>query len=186
MTDFPRWQDYQPPDFELLGRLALEYGPLREVEVSDPRSAIDNRTAVRVYLLQQGVRGVLFERLVEPYDLGFYLRSDGKSTPIPGMRLRAQQAAQGFCKDIVSVRHDLDYYRGLPGRAAADHWYHLGQRALGEQSVIAAAEYLCLRAVGWAAWRRHARKRATIPGYGSDAHIHRMPRIACHHAGGVH
>ncbi len=181
MKKFPAWDVYQPPSDAELTALAAEHAGLRESEVSDRDSPLDNRTAIRIFLRQRGITGALYDRLVEPYDIGYYLRSDGKSTPIPSMRLRRDQAESGFCKDIIAVRHDLEYYRGVPGRAEADIRYREGQQALGASFLVASAEYLVLAAVGWVAWNEHAEQRRRIAGYGKDHYIFQLPKVDCSH-----
>ncbi|MEZ6044601.1 MAG: hypothetical protein R3C11_03265 [Planctomycetaceae bacterium] len=107
---FPSSLEYCPPQDHELDHLVNQFPNLGHHEIHNPNSVIDNRTAIRVFLRSRGVTGLLFERMVEPYDIGFYKKCDGKSSPVN--RLPVIQRKSGFKRDIVSVRHDLDYYRG--------------------------------------------------------------------------
>jgi hypothetical protein len=120
------------------------------------------------------VKGELFDRLVEPYDNGFYKKSDGKSSPLGFLKITRVQRLLGFRKDIVSVRHDLDYYRGNPKRERADEYYLNSQLMLGSHKWLAKIEYLALRAFGWSAWKRHEEKRDSVFGYSTDQYISQL------------
>jgi len=179
MATFPSKAEYGagPSDDELdvllAGRTSVE-----ESEFNDPDAEIDNRTAVRMFLKVRQVSAETFAALVEPYDLGFYKKSDGKSTPIPFMRIPRFLKVLGLKRDIVAVRHDLDYYRGIPDREPADRHYLDRQKEVGERKWVAAMEWFALRLVGGFSWKRHKKKRLTIDGYGSDDFIRQLPDIA--------
>ena len=159
-------------DAMLVGRTSVE-----ESEFNDPKADIDNRTAVRLFLKLRGVSAETFAALVEPYDLGFYKKSDGKSTPIPFMRIPRFLKVLGLKRDIVAVRHDLDYYRGIPDREPADRAYLDRQTEVGERKWVAAMEWFALRLVGRFSWKRHENKRLTIDGYGTDEYIAHLPEV---------
>ncbi|WP_305908745.1 hypothetical protein Q9L42_009160 [Methylomarinum sp. Ch1-1] len=146
--------------------------------INNPDSKLDNRIAVRMFLALRGIKGQLYQNLVEPYDNGFYKRADGKSHPVPWLRVPRFLRVLGFDKDIVSIRHDLDYYRGHVGdgqaiggkaqRKKADIAYRESQNAVGERNWIIYTDYLGLRLFGWYSWKNHQFKRQTIDGYGTD------------------
>ncbi len=159
-------------DTMLVGRTSVE-----ESEFNDPNAEIDNRDAVRMFLRLRGVSAETFAALVEPYDLGFYKKSDGKSTPIPFMRIPRFIKVLGLKRDIVAVRHDLDYYRGTPDREPADRHYLDRQKEVGERKWVAAMEWFALRLVGGISWNRHKNKRLTIDGYGTDKFIAQLPEV---------
>lgn len=162
------------PTFEQAQELAKEMPHITAEHCNDPNVEIDNRIAIRILLcnLTDGdLPREVYERIVEPYDIGFYRKSDGKSTPLRWLKVTRKQRRLGVRKDIVSVRHDLDYYRGRPKRRRADGWYRRSQRALGNGGLLTWLEYGALRLAGRGAWRSHARKRDTVPGYGQDPYI---------------
>lgn len=172
-NQFPTLENYEEPDCdEICGFLDGDTDVIGDV--SDWRSSVDNRTAIRLLLMLRGIANDSFRILVEPYDNGYYKRADGKSSPFGLFKIARFQKVMGFKKDIVSIRHDLDYYRGLD-RKAADMRYRDLQIELGYQSWRAKAEYAALRSFGAIAWRSHEKKRGRIPGYGSDEYISSLP-----------
>lgn len=141
-----------------------------ELDVSATRNSINNLVSVRLYLLLRGVSTPSYKLLVEPYDNGYYKKSDGKSTPFGIFKIAAIQKRLRFSKDIVAVRHDFDYYTGM-NREEADKRYRDLQIECGHSRWKAVLEYRALRLFGGVAWRNHAKKRATIEGYGTVAYI---------------
>ena len=178
MAEFPSIAEYGsgPSDAELYALLAGR-DRVDEFEFNDPSAVIDNRTAVRMFLRLRNVTGPTFDALIEPYDLGFYKKSDGKSTPIPFMRIPRFLKILGLKKDIVSVRHDLEYYRGKPEREPADKNYLDRQKEIGERKWVAAMEWIALRLIGWVSWHNHKKKRATITDYGTNEYIPILPNV---------
>jgi hypothetical protein len=178
MASFPSIEEYGagPSEDELnamfAGRTSIE-----ESEFNDPNSETDNRDAVRMFLKLQGVPKETFDALIEPYDLGFYKKSDGKSTPISFLRVPQFLKKWGFKKDIVSVRHDLDYYRGQPRRNTADKNYLVRQKEVGEKKWVAAMEWFALWLFGKFSWKSHKKKRQTITDYGTNEYIPNLPNI---------
>ncbi|MDH3672552.1 MAG: hypothetical protein OES46_15580 [Gammaproteobacteria bacterium] len=142
-----------------------------EVISSDPSSEIDNRYSVRKLLDLRQVEGGLKKLLVEPYDNGYYKKSDGKSTPLSFMRVPRFLRILGFRKDIVSVRHDYDYYKSELPRRAADKNYLTGQIAVGQHAFYAWIEYFFLRLAGIYAWHRHGKRKKENADYGTDEYI---------------
>ena len=178
MATYPSKEEYgSGPSEEQLDALLAGRTSVDEAEFNDPSVEIDNRTAVRMFLRLRRVSLETFSALVEPYDLGFYKKSDGKSTPIPFMRIPRFLKVLGLKRDIVAVRHDLDYYRGTPDREPADNSYRSRQKEVGERRWIAAMEWFALRLVGRFSWNRHKKKRQTIEGYGTDDFISQLPGI---------
>lgn len=175
---FPSILEYTPPSWEELGQLTSETPTIEDHHINDPNSPIDNRTAIRIFLHQQGVSGILFDRLVEPYDLGFYKKCDGKSSPV--YKLSQTQRKFGFKRDIVAVRHDLDYYRGLPSRRIADYFYLISQQAVGEPVSMSYIEWAALKLFGQKAWDAHREKRTANPDYGRDDFISFLPDQIIH------
>lgn len=170
---FPASEDYRQPDCDAICDL-LNSGTDVIGDVSDWRSSVDNRTAIRLLLMLRGVASASFAVLVEPYDNGYYKRADGKSSPFGIFKIARFQKVLGFRKDIVAIRHDLDYYRGVE-RKEADKRYLDLQIELGYQGWRARAEYAALRSFGAIAWRAHKKKRERIPGYGTDQYIPSLP-----------
>jgi len=144
------------------------------LDVSATRNKMDNTVSVRLYLLLRGVSTGSYNILVEPYDNGYYKRADGKSTPFGIFKIAAVQKRLRFRKDIVSVRHDLDYYTGVD-RKVADQRYRDLQIEVGHSKWKTALEYTALRMFGSIAWNKHAEKRRSTPGYGTVAYIKNMP-----------
>ena len=145
-----------------------------KLDVSATRNSMDNTVSVRLYLLLRGVSTDTYNILIEPYDNGFYKRADGKSTPFGIFKIASVQKRLRFKKDVVSVRHDLDYYLGV-SRKEADERYRDLQNEVGHHKWKTALEYGALRLFGRIAWRAHAQKRATIEGYGTVAYIKKLP-----------
>ena len=158
-------EPYVPPSEE---ELALFQGEFEDL-IYDNTANIDQRTAVRIFLTLRKVRYDLLLRLAEPYDLGFHKKSDGKSHPVEWARIPRFLRVLHFKKDIVSVRHDLDYYRGFTDKSKKDetavHWtpeerkladelYYEGQLAVGERKWICKLEYWALRLFGGCAWAK--------------------------------
>jgi hypothetical protein len=167
----------EPTEFQL-ERLVQKLPSLKVAQAKDPKEQIDNRIAIRILLWKHTsgqISKELLHRLSEPYDNGYYKKSDGKSTPIPWLKMNSEQEHAGIKKDIVSVRHDLDYYRGSPQRLEADLFYLLCQHCIGSNRVLATLEYIVLRIFGFLAWNKHKRKRETILGYGTDEYIKQLP-----------
>jgi len=175
---FPSLLEYTPPNDEELDLLVSSHPQMDDHCINDPNSELDNRTAIRIFLRARGVKGMLFERLVEPYDLGFYKKCDGKSSPV--YKLSSTQRKHGFKRDIVAVRHDLDYYRGLPSRRIADWFYLISQQAVGEPVPMAYIEWTALKLFGQKAWEAHRDKQRSIPGYGLDDFILSLPDQIIH------
>ena len=145
-----------------------------QLDVSATRNELDNRVSVRLYLLLRGISTSSYNILVEPYDNGYYKRADGKSTPFGIFKIAFIQKRLGFKKDIVSVRHDLDYYLGVDRKVADDRYKQL-QIEAGHHKWKAGLEYRALRLFGGIAWNGHANKRATIEGYGTVEYIKQLP-----------
>lgn len=184
----PGEEEYQAASDEELELLRSEAPRDLEYLVNDPASKIDNRTAVRFVLALRSVSGDMFRRLVRPYDIGFYKKSDGKSHPLWFLRIPRFLRVLGFRKDIVAVRHDFDYYRGRSSdsdtepdrydpteRLRADRNYRAGQIAVGLWRWAAWIEYFALRVGGWWSWRNHRRKSEQIDGYGTIGYIPQLP-----------
>ncbi|QDU82097.1 hypothetical protein Pla110_38520 [Polystyrenella longa] len=170
---FPSFLEYCPPDDAELDELANQFPEMGEHEIHDPNSKIDNRTAIRIFLRSRGVTGLLFDRLIEPYDLGFYKKCDGKSSPVN--RLPVIQRKSGFKRDIVSVRHDLDYYRGKPSRRVADWFYVISQIAVGEAVPMSWVEWSAVRLFGYKAWKSHRLCQLENALYGKNDYIVSLP-----------
>lgn len=141
---------------------------------SDPSSEIDNRYSVRKLLDLRQVEEGLMKLLVEPYDNGYYKKSDGKSTPLSFMRVPRFLRILGFHKDIVSVRHDYDYYTGALPRRVADKSYLHGQIAVGQHAFFAWIEYFFLRLAGLRAWHLHRKRKKENADYGTDEYIPKL------------
>lgn len=146
-----------------------------------PNSVADNRYTAERYLEFRKVSQDLKEQLLEPYHNGFYKKADGKSAPLSFMRVPRFLRVLGFFKDIVSVRHDFDYYRGKPSRRDADKNYREGQLAVGHSAPLAYAEFFFLRIFGYFAWSRHELKRKRISEYGEDSYIKNLPDVTNKH-----
>lgn len=170
---FPSYFEYCPPTGRELDQLAAENPEVSQREIHNPDSPIDNRTAIRIFLHSRRVKGLLFDRLVEPYDLGFYKKCDGKSSPVN--RLPIIQRKSGFKRDIVSVRHDLDYYRGKPSRRVSDWFYVISQIAVGEGVPMSWIEWSALRLFGHSAWKAHRERAIENNLYGRDDFIVSLP-----------
>ncbi|MCA9041053.1 MAG: hypothetical protein KDA65_11945 [Planctomycetaceae bacterium] len=170
---FPSYLEYCPPGDTELDELAVQHPNMGEHEIHNPNSIIDNRTAIRVFLRSRGVKGLLFDRLVEPYDIGFYKKCDGKSSPVN--RLPMVQRKSGFKRDIVAVRHDLDYYRGKPSRRVSDWFYVISQIAVGEGAPMSWVEWTALRLFGHRAWKAHRDRALENALYGRDDYIISLP-----------
>ncbi|MFV2055037.1 MAG: hypothetical protein ACC707_01165 [Thiohalomonadales bacterium] len=175
VTEHPGISDYKGPDREAFCRL-LHDGTHNFLDnnILNERNSLDNRTTVRMILLLRGVKRETYDQLVEPYDTGFYRRTDGKSSPLGIFKIAPIQRKLGFTKDIVSIRHDLDYYSGVE-RSLADARYRDNQIELGYPKWRAIGEYWALRAFGWKAWNKHKTRRENIAGYGTLAYIAQMP-----------
>ena len=145
-----------------------------KLDVSSTVNDIDNTVSVRLYMLLRGINNDTYNTLLEPYDNGYYKRSDGKSSPFGFFKIEHAQNILGFKKDIVSVRHDFDYYLGLD-RKEADSRYKELQLELGHYKWVVKIEYFVLRALGWKAWNSHRDKRDSIEGYGKIEHIVNLP-----------
>lgn len=167
MDTFPAKSEYHPINRFDMAELTMLFREDNLPDPLDPNSPIDNRTAVRMYMALARVPAAIRERIVEPWDSGFYKVSDGKSHPISWMKLPRRLRKLHFDKDIVSVRHDWDYYSGCCTQKEADEHYYRGQVALGMRPWTARLEWLALRTFGRRSWKRHARKRDSIPGYGT-------------------
>lgn len=138
--------------------------------IANPESSYDNAASLRKYLeLVQCPLNVKRELLV-PWDNGFYLLSDGKSHPVKWARLPSRLRALGLNLDPPAVLHDYRYYVGT-ARSRADKEYYNNQLALGMPQALAVAEFWALRCGGWLAYVRHAQRRESIPGYGTDRYI---------------
>lgn len=144
------------------------------LDVNATRNKLDNTLSVRLYLLLRGVCTDSYTILVEPYDNGYYKRADGKSTPFGIFKIAAVQKRLRFKKDIVAVRHDFDYYTGVK-REVADTRYRDLQIEVGYSKWKAHLEYMALALFGGIAWHAHAKKRATVKGYGTIEHIKTLP-----------
>lgn len=179
MAKFPTIAEYgSGPSEEELDALVFGRTSVEEFEFNDPSAEIDNRTAVRMFLRIRNVPPQTFDALIEPYDLGFDKKSDGKSTPIFFMRIPRFLKVLGLKRDIVSVRHDLEYYRGIPAQRSADNNYLDRQREIGERKWIATMEWFALRIVGRFSWNSHKNKRRTVPDYGTDEFIPNLPDVS--------
>ena len=176
-SKFPSRAQYTPPGRVELNRRMVARGAPELVDLADPDADIDNRDAVRMWLLIRGIEGNRWARLVEPYDLGYHYVSDGKSHPVPRWRIPARFRRSKLNKDPAAVRHDLEYYLQEKTRRVADQNYLHDQISCGMPRVLAATEFSFLRAFGWCAWNTHARrarrdaKSGRVPAYGSRARI---------------
>lgn len=171
---FDSSRDFIPPSPYQLGRLASKYPELTTSDAIDQDHHLDNRLAVRI-LIWKSKNGdltvELFNRLVEPYDNGYYLKADGKSSPIWWTKVMGLQKLLGVQKDIAAVRHDYDYYRGKPKRKLADKYYFYSQISLGQSIFWAKIEYFALRLFGCGPWDRHREKNKDNKDYGTDPYI---------------
>lgn len=184
----PEAEEYSPALDEEMELLRSDSPKGLEFLVNDPASKIDNRTAVRFILALRNVSGEMFRRLTKPYDIGFYKKSDGKSHPLWFLRTPRFLRVFGFKKDIVAVRHDFDYYRGLSGeskrgagryhrseRLRADQHYRRAQIDVGLWRIAAGIEFWTLRAAGWWSWGRHRKRSRLIEGYGTIDYVPKLP-----------
>jgi len=144
------------------------------MDVGATKNTLDNTVSVRLYLLLRGTSTEVYDVLVEPYDNGYYKRADGKSSPFGFFKVEFVQKKIGFKKDIVSVRHDFDYYTGID-RKDADERYRDLQLKLGHPRWVVAIEYRALRWFGGFAWKKHEKRRESEPGYGLVEHITNLP-----------
>ena len=173
----PKRKTFDEPTSEQLDYLVKKYPGISQDDANDPSKEMDNRIAVRILLWRLNIGKLspgLFSRLVEPYDIGFYKKSDGKSSPFGFMKVMGIQKLFGVKKDIVSVRHDLDYYRGNPNRLKSDLYYLRSQKALDQSSFFSRIEYTALRWFGCPAWNKHKKKRIKDSCYGTDAYIPKL------------
>lgn len=144
------------------------------MDIGATKNTLDNTVSVRLYLLLRGTSREIYNVLVEPYDNGYYKRADGKSSPFGVFKLEFVQKKIGFKKDIVSVRHDFDYYTGID-RKVADKRYRDLQLDLGHYPLLVAMEYRALRVFGGFAWKNHDKRRKSEPGYGLVEYITNLP-----------
>ena len=162
------------PSTYQLDKLCQRYPSLSIDDVNNPKHFLDNRLSVRIlvwHLTQRHISQELFDRLVEPYDNGFYKLSDGKSTPLWWTKVTGFQKWLGVKKDIAAVRHDLDYFRLTPTQKKADQYYFESQVALHKRPGWAKLEYYSLRLFGWHARSKHVWRTFLNPKYGTDAYI---------------
>ena len=174
----PEKKEFIVPTERQLIRLTQKYPFMVPDEAVHPDFWMDNRLSVRILIwlhFEGNISSEIFDRLIEPYDNGYYKKSDGKSTPFFWMKVTGYQRILGLKKDIVSVRHDLDYYRGKPPRKEADQLYFSSQIDLGQKKFLASVEYWFLKQFGRIAWSSHRSKQTTIPGYGTDEYIPSLP-----------
>lgn len=145
------------------GRLARD---LADVAFLD-RFGIDVRDTAH-YLLWGAVLGAGlpeqdYHAMMEPYLNGYWKKTDGMSSPV---------FSHDMCRPIF-YRHDYDYYRGLH-RGTADLDMANRMRYFPFSTLQRFLIYRTVRLVAWRAYRIHAKRRKTIPGYGTDAHIKSM------------
>jgi len=181
MSQFPSPEEFRPPPIsDLPIKEATEL--CRRFSFDDPKLPIDNRIAIRCFLVSRGIaNGPLFDRIVKVYDNGWYKKSNGKSSPIVKVPRFIRKA--GFKKDIAAVRHDYDYYRGFPPQKEAEQWYLTFQIKIGYWKPWAWIEYIALRLLGESAWKYHEKKRKKctknidekIIRYGTDEYIPYLP-----------
>ena len=167
-------EDIIPPSKYQLERLCEKYQSLSIEDVNNPNHYLDNRLAVRIliwHLKQREISYELFNRLVEPYDNGYYKLSDGKSTPLWWTKVTGLQKWLGIKKDIAAVRHDLDYFRLNPLKEKADQYYFDSQIALKKNATWAKIEFYALRLFGWHARSRHVWETFLNSKYGTDSYI---------------
>ncbi|MCW8956555.1 MAG: hypothetical protein OQL09_06700 [Gammaproteobacteria bacterium] len=172
--NFPSIEEYTEPDCDQFCEILHGKYSFINLDVSDRRKNIDNRTLVRLFLLLRGVKDESFKLLVEPYDNGFYKRADGKSSAFGVFKVARVQKILRFKKDIVSIRHDWDYYTGVDQKIADKRYLKL-QIEVGYQKWRAKFEYRLLRMFGQIAWSVHKKKRDQIPEYGTKAYIRKLP-----------
>lgn len=179
---FASKEEYKPLESVDIGKLSqnetlelLKKTPaVAEMYSNDPDVGMDNRDAIRLLLKLRRIEPPLFELIVTPYDNGYYKKCDGKSTPLSFMKVPRFLRLFGFWKDVVSVRHDYDYYRGTD-QQEADRRYREGQIQIGQRAWIAIVEYYTLRLFGRFSWNGHKKRRERIDGYGSDEYIESLP-----------
>jgi len=144
----------------------------------DPAVPWDNRDAVWALMLLLGFNpgDATWERVTIMYSNGFYQFADGKSHPVPWLRLPGWLHRLGMEKDPFSIPHDWSYYTGRPWddapseyrrRVNADAEYLEDHRPPVEALLTARVEYRALRMGAGASWRRHARRRGEVAGYGT-------------------
>jgi hypothetical protein len=158
--------------------LTQKYPFMEPEEALHPSFWMDNRLSVRILIwsfFEAKIAAEQFDRLIEPYDNGYYKKSDEESTPIFWTKVTGYQQILGVKKDIVSVRHDLDYYPGEPARKEAHKLYFFSQIDLGQKRLLPKVEYCFLKQFGRIAWIRHKSKQTTIPGYRTDEYIPNLP-----------
>lgn len=170
-------EEYIPPNTTQISQLVEAYGAVEEQHINNTRARIDNRDAIRMYLWLRGVSDDVFKKLVEPYDIGFYRKCDGKSHPVRWLRVPRFLKHLGFKLDMGAVRHDLDYYLGMIPRKEADRFYRQAQIELGNQPWTAYSEYIALRLFGWYAWNQHRKKQGSTKGYGTLDYIKSLPNL---------
>ena len=181
-SNFPIPKDYRAPSPRRIGELmATEI--IDEITAIDPNSEIDNRDAIRVvlYNLTDGIMDKeSMDALTLPYDIGFYKKADGKSTPLRWFRVNRLQRRLGIRKDVVSIRHDYDYYSGQP-RNIADRDFRRFQKLLRSPAYMTFFEYQALRIFGARAWTHHEYLRLqsaamdVAPKYGTVEYIPYLP-----------
>ena len=175
-------KDYVEPTEEQLDQL-IQMEEYQSFALEDPNntdSVYDIRTIVRILLWQRYRSGKLshelYERLIEPYDNEFYKKANGKSAP-SRFKVMGLQKMLGIQKDIVSVRHDYDYYRNDPGRIKSDFYFLKSQIAVGQLKIFSLIEFVVLLLVGWFPFMQHRHRSEWIMGYGTDEFITNLENI---------
>ncbi len=145
--------------------------------VNDPSANYDNVASLEAYLKLLDIPFATREIIIDTYRIGFYKVSDGKSHPLPWLRIPSFMKALGLEKDPVSVVHDRDYYRGFDKKDADLRYYRL-QIAVGLPKWRAWIEYYGLKMFGGRAYRRHAELRRKVGMYGTDTYVFKAIRFA--------
>jgi hypothetical protein len=115
------------------------------------------------------------DEMMLPFLNGFWKISDGMSSPI----WRHTLAWAGMPKHPVFVGHDWDYFTGAKTRAQADRDMLRRMEMFGWSWNRRMVVYAAVRLCGAAAWRRHARLRRSVAGYGTDAWIRERHGVEC-------
>lgn len=152
-------------------------------DAGNPDAIVDNRLGVRLliyYLTDNNPDHELMKCLVEPFDNGFYKKSDGKSTPLPWYKVTDVQKRLRVEKDVAAILHDFRYYQGpnygaKMGKLSADCEFFKCSKMLQTRLTVATIDYSGLLAFGWIPWLKHRRKHKQNKKYGSLDYIKTLP-----------